>query len=90
MNDKLVKKEEEQSYVYETDGGKKIYMDLFIKFLIQRCIGKALDEARISPMTDRQLTQFSRTVKDEFYKTAEYGSKILESYGYELGEKNAE
>lgn len=88
MNDKQVHKEEEQSYVYEAAGEKKIHLDLFIKFLIQRCIGKALDEARISPMTDRQLNQFSRTIKDEFYKTAEYGSKILESFGYELGEKH--
>lgn len=88
MTDKPVNREEEQSYIYEDGGEKKIYLDLFIKFLIQRCIGKALDEARISPMTDRQLNQFSRTVKDEFYKTAEYGSKILESYGYELGEKH--
>jgi hypothetical protein len=88
MNDKPIKKEEEQSQLYEKVDGKGIYLDLFIKFLIQRCIGKALDEARISPMTDRQLTQYSRTVKDEFYKTAEYGAKILESYGYESGEKH--
>lgn len=88
MTEKPVNREEEQSYIYEDGGEKKIYLDLFIKFLIQRCIGKALDEARISPMTDRQLNQFSRTIKDEFYKTAEYGSKILESYGYELGDKH--
>ena len=88
MNDKSEAREEEQSYIYEEAGEKKIHLDLFIKFLIQRCIGKALDEARISPMTDRQLSQFSRTIKDEFYKTAEYGSKILESHGYELGEKH--
>ena len=87
MNDK-VHKEEEQSYIYEKAGEKKIYLDLFIKFLIQRCIGKALDEARVSPMNDRQLNQFSRTIKDEFYKNAEYGAKILESFGYELGEKH--
>jgi len=84
MNDNQVKREEEQSYIYDEAGEKKIHLDLFVKFLIQRCIGKALDEARVSPMSDRQLNQFSRTVKDEFYRTAEFGSKILEQFGYSV------
>ncbi len=87
MNDNQIRKEEEQSYMYDEAGEKKIHLDLFVKFLIQRCIGKALDEARVSPMTDRQLNQFSRTIKDEFYKNAEYGAKILQAFGYDLSKK---
>ena len=49
-------------------------------------MGTALDLARISPMTDRQLTQFTRKMKDKCYELADNSGKILNKFGYELGD----
>lgn len=83
--EKHYKKEEEKSYIRETNGETKFYVDIFVTTLLQQYMGVALDLARISPMSDRQLTQFSRKMKDECYRIAENSAKILKASGYELG-----
>ncbi len=88
MVDQNKNHEEEQNYIYENkDTGKQeIYFDIFLKVIVQKCIGKALDEARISPMPDRQLNQFCRTIKDHHYQVIDFAKKILKDLGYELGD----
>jgi len=77
-------KSDEQSFINESDGEKKIYLDVLLKVLIQRCMGRALDEARISSMSDRSLAQFTKTVKDDFYKIINDGRKILKEFSYDI------
>ena len=79
-------KSDEQSYIDETGTNKKLCLDVLLKVLIQRCMGRALDEARISSMSDRSLSQFTKTVKDDFYKIIHDGRRILREYGYEVTE----
>lgn len=80
MPDKRPK--EDDNYLIEQAGEKKIVLDIFLSTLIQQLMGKTLDLARISGMSDRSLQQFERTIKNECYKTIGDGSKILKEYGY--------
>ena len=82
------KHEEEQNYIYENEKGeKKILLDVFLKVVIQKCMGKALDEARVSPMPDRQLAQFCKTIKDHHYQVLDFAKKILKDLGYTSSDK---
>ena len=49
--------------------------------LMQRFLGKALDYARISGMSDRGFTQFQRSLKDDHYTILGYGTTILKEHG---------
>ena len=82
------KKKIEQNYIHENKetGEKKLLLDVFFAVIIQKCMGKALDEARISPMPDRQLIQFVKTVKDHHYQIIEFAKKILKEFGYEVSD----
>lgn len=73
---------EEKNFIIEEAGQQRLKLDRFIKALIQRCMGKALDYARMSGMADRSLKQFERTVKDDFYKIISDGSQILKDFGH--------
>lgn len=77
-------KPEEQSFINESGTEPKLYLDILLKVLIQRCMGRALDEARISSMSDRSLTQFTKTIKDDYYKIIHDGRKILKEFGYDV------
>ena len=50
--------------------------------LMQKFLGKALDYARISGMSDRSFTQFQRSLKDDHYQILGFGLKILADAGY--------
>jgi hypothetical protein len=82
------KQDVEKSFVTtdESTGKTELDLSIFLRTLIQRCMGKALDYGRMSGMSDRSLTQFERSVKDEFYKIIKDGTKILEEFGYTNGE----
>ena len=88
MVDQNQPKEDDQSYIRENKetGEQHLYVDVLILSLLQQYMGTALDLARISPMTDRQLTQFTRKMKDKCYQIAEDSGKILKKFGYELGD----
>ena len=77
-------KPEEQSFIDESGNEKKLYLDVLLKVLIQRCMGRALDEARVSSMSDRSLSQYTKTIKDDFYKIIHDGRRILKEFGYDV------
>lgn len=83
-------KDDDQEYIRENKetGEQDLYIDTFIKSLLQQYMGTALDLARISPMNDRQLQQYQRKMKDRCYELAENGAKILKKFGYELSDEN--
>lgn len=81
-------KPEEKSFItVDESGEKKLSLDVFIKTVILRCMGKSLDYARISGMADRSLQQFERTIKDDYYKIIEDAAKILKDFGYPVDEQ---
>lgn len=82
------KKPEEQSFIDESGSEKKLHLDVLLKVLIQRCMGRALDEARVSSMSDRSLAQFTKTIKDDFYQIIHDGRKILKEFGYETTDES--
>lgn len=49
--------------------------------VIQKCLGQALDYGRMSGMSDRNFTQFQRSLKDIFYATRDFSIKMLEDEG---------
>ena len=75
------KRDAEKPCIEMSDGEKALKLDIFLRTLIQRCMGKALDYGRISGMTDRSLQQFERSVKDDFYTIIEDGIRILKESG---------
>ena len=50
--------------------------------VMQRFLGKALDYARISGMSDRSFTQFQRSLKDDFYQIMGFEMQILKESGH--------
>ena len=83
-------KDESQDYIRENEetGEQDLYIDTFIRSILQQYMGTALDLARISPMNDRQLQQYQRKMKDRCYELAENSAKILEKFGYKLGDEH--
>ena len=81
-------KSDEKSFIIEDagTGERKLDIGLFTKILIQRCMGKSLDYARMSGMTDRNLKQFERTIKDDFYQIIGDSKQILTEFGYIIDE----
>ena len=73
---------DEKEFIIDEAGKRHLKLDLFQKALIQRCMGKALDYARMSAMSDRNLKQFERTIKDDFYQIINDGRRILIEFGY--------
>jgi len=55
----------------------KVELQSLITGLMQRFLGKALDYARISGMSDRSFSQLSRSIKDDAYQIIAFGIKSL-------------
>ena len=72
------KKTEEFDYL--KDG--KVNLDQLLTGVMQKFLGKALDYARISGMSDRSFSQFQRSIKDDHYTILGYAVKILEDSGH--------
>lgn len=65
-----------------SDGTKTLNLHVLVKTVIQQCMGKAIDYARVSGMSDRSFQQFERLVKDDFYRIIEYSQKLMNDHGY--------
>ena len=76
------KEKELDAMDFSKDG--KIDLKLLLTGIMQRFLGKALDYARISGMSDRSFNQFQRSLKDEHYTILGHGIKILQDNGYEI------
>lgn len=48
-----------------------------LKIFTQRLMGRSLDYARISGMSDRSFDQFKKNLKDDFYSTLENFIKLF-------------
>jgi len=77
----MEKHEPEKLFITQDETGEKqLSLEIFLRTLIQRCMGKALDYSRMSGMSDRSLIQFERSIKDEYYQIISDGIKILQEF----------
>jgi hypothetical protein len=60
----------------------KIDLKFIMTAIMQKFLGKSLDYARISGMSDRSFNQFQRSLKDDHYTILGHGLKMLEDNGY--------
>lgn len=66
----------------------KIDLKYIMTAIMQRFLGKSLDYARISGMSDRSFNQFQRSLKDDHYTILGHGLKMLEDNGYSVVESS--
>lgn len=73
-------KQEKKELNYITDDGD---LDISVMFeaLFIDYMGKVLDYARLSDMSERSLTQFLRSSKDDCYKQIKFAKAILKKHG---------
>lgn len=62
-------------------GDGELNVPVMVEALFTKYMGKILDLARISDMSDRTLTQFSRSVKDDCYQQIKFAKAILKEHG---------
>lgn len=75
-------KSEHDFVTLDEQGNKQLNLHVLMKILIQQCMGKSIDYARVSGMSDRSFQQFERLVKDDFYKIIDYSHKILTEHNF--------
>ena len=49
-----------------------------LRLFMQKLMGKSLDYARMSGMSDRSFEQFRKNLKDDYYQLLEHFVKMLE------------
>jgi hypothetical protein len=72
---------EKKELNYVTDEGLNV--PILFEALMIKYMGSILDMARISDMSDRTLTQFSRNIKDSCYNQIKFAKAILKENGIE-------
>lgn len=70
----------EISFINEDDS---ISIPAMFEALFIKSMGKTLDLIRISDISDRNLTQLQRTIKDDCYQQIEFAKAILKKHGIE-------
>jgi len=65
-----------------TNHDGSVNLKALVTGLTQKFLGKALDYARISGMSDRSFAQYQRSLKDDFYVLNGYALKILADSGH--------
>jgi hypothetical protein len=70
----------ELNYVTEEN---ELNVPILVEALFVKFMGKVLDYSRMSGMSDRNMTQFCRSVKDDCYQQIKFAKTILKDYGIE-------
>lgn len=71
---------EKKELNYVTGDGE-LNIPILVEALFVKYMGSILDMARISDMSDRTLTQFSRSIKDSCYQQIKFAKAILKEHG---------
>ena len=79
-------KQDKKELNYLTDENE-LNIPIMFEALFVKYMGRVLDLVRISDMSDRSLTQISRTIKDDCYKQIEMAKAILKEHGIEDSSK---
>jgi hypothetical protein len=73
---------EKKELNYVTDDGELSIPVLFEAVMV-KMMGKTLDLIRISDISDRQMTQLQRTIKDDCYEKIKFAKAILKEHNIE-------
>ena len=73
---------EKKELNYVADDGN-LDVPILVEAIMVRYMGKVLDLIRISDISDRNLTQLSRTIKDDCYEKIKFAKAILKEHNIE-------
>jgi len=73
---------EKKELNYVTDENQ-LNVPVLVEAIMVRYMGKILDLVRISDISDRNLVQLSRTIKDDCYEKIKFAKAILKEHGIE-------
>jgi len=65
---------------YITEDGD-LNVPVMFEAVMVKYMGRVLDLIRISDISERNLTQLSRTIKDDCYEKIKFAKAILEKHG---------
>lgn len=68
----------ELNYITETGD---LNVPIMFEAVMVKYMGRVLDLIRISDISERNLTQLSRTIKDDCYEKIKFAKAILEKHG---------
>jgi hypothetical protein len=72
---------EKKELNYLTDEGLSV--QVLFEAVMVKMMGKTLDLIRISDISDRQMTQLARTIKDDCYEKIKFAKAILKEHNIE-------
>jgi hypothetical protein len=72
---------EKKELNYLTDEGLSV--QVLFEAVMVKMMGKTLDLIRISDISDRQMTQLARTIKDDCYEKIKFAKAILKDHNIE-------
>lgn len=72
---------EKKELTYLTDDGLNVA--ILFEAIMVKAMGRTLDLIRISDISDRNLTQLSRTIKDDCYEKIKFAKAILKDHNIE-------
>lgn len=73
-------KSEKKELNYITEEGD-LNVPVMFEAVMVKYMGRVLDLIRISDISERNLTQLSRTIKDDCYEKIKFAKAILEKHG---------
>lgn len=56
-------------------------VEQLLRLLTQKLMGRSLDLARISGMSDRSFDQYKKNIKDDYYQTLEHFIQLFKDMG---------
>lgn len=71
---------EKKELNYLTDENQ-LNVPVLVEALLVKVMGNTLDLIRISDISDRSLTQISRSIKDNCYQQIKFAKAILKEHG---------
>ena len=72
---------EKKELNYVTDEGLSV--QILFEALMVKSMGRTLDLLRISDISERNLVQLSRTIKDDCYEKIKFAKQILKDHNIE-------
>jgi hypothetical protein len=72
---------EKKELNYLTEEGLSV--SVLFEAVMVKMMGKTLDLIRISDISDRQMTQLARTIKDDCYEKIKFAKAILKDHNIE-------
>ena len=80
MNHDNNERGEKKELNYITEDGD-LNIPVMFEAVMVKYMGRVLDLIRISDISERNLTQLSRTIKDDCYEKIKFAKAILEKHG---------